>query len=65
MELTLNGKRIETDAPTLEALLISLGYTGNHFAVAVNQNCVPRSRFSEVRVQPKDEIEILGPQQGG
>ena len=65
MQVTVNGERREIAAQTLDALLAELDYEGTHFAIALNYDVVPKSRWSETPLKAGDEIEIITPRQGG
>ena len=65
MRVIVNGEPREIAAASLEALLRELDYDGTHFAIAVNYNVVPRSRWAETALGNGDEIEIITPRQGG
>jgi sulfur carrier protein len=65
MRLTVNGEQREISADHVEALLAELEYEGTHFAIALNFDVLPRSRWAQTRLRPGDEIEIITPRQGG
>jgi sulfur carrier protein len=65
MFLIVNGERKETTASRVDALLGELEYEGNHLAVAVNYDVVPRTRWAETALNDGDQVEILTPRQGG
>lgn len=65
MFLIVNGERRETTATRVDALLGELDYEGNHLAVAVNYDVVPRARWAETTLNDGDQVEILTPRQGG
>jgi sulfur carrier protein len=65
MRVTVNGEQREIASVRLDALLSELDYQGTHFAVAVNYDVLPKSRWAETALQPGDEIEIITPRQGG
>ncbi|WP_315838012.1 sulfur carrier protein ThiS [Bradyrhizobium prioriisuperbiae] len=65
MFLIVNGERRETTATRVDALLGELDYEGNHLAVAVNYDVVPRTRWAETTLNDGDQVEILTPRQGG
>ncbi len=65
MRVIVNGEHCEVQAATVAALLGELDYAGNHFAVAVNFDVIPKSRWSEAELRSGDEIEIITPRQGG
>ena len=65
MRVTVNGEPREIKASRVDALLSELDYEGTHFAIAVNYDVVPRSRWAETALSSGDEIEIITPRQGG
>ncbi|UGY16583.1 sulfur carrier protein ThiS [Bradyrhizobium septentrionale] len=65
MRVIVNGEHREIAASSVDALLAELDYEGTHFAIALNYDVVPKSRWAETRLQAGDEIEIITPRQGG
>ena len=65
MRVTVNGEQREISSASVDALLAELEYEGTHFAIALNYDVLPRSRWAETRLQAGDEIEIITPRQGG
>jgi sulfur carrier protein len=65
MRLIVNGEPREIAASHVDALLAELDYEGSHFAIALNYDVVPKSRWAETALQAGDEIEIITPRQGG
>ena len=65
MRVTVNGEDREITANSVAALLGELDYEGTHFAIALNYDVVPRSRWAETALHAGDEIEIITPRQGG
>jgi sulfur carrier protein len=65
MRVTVNGEQREIGSDSVDALLRELDYEGTHFAIAVNYDVVPRSRWAETALSNGDEIEIITPRQGG
>jgi sulfur carrier protein len=65
MRVIVNGEQREISSHSVEALLAELEYQGTHFAIAVNYDVLPKSRWAETRIQAGDEIEIITPRQGG
>ena len=65
MRVTVNGEQRDISASHVDALLDELDYEGRHFAIALNYDVLPRSRWAETRLRPGDEIEIITPRQGG
>lgn len=66
LDISLNGKRTETAAPTLQALLLAQGYELQAaFACAINNTFVPRPQWPERLLQNGDRIDIVTPITGG
>ena len=65
MQVTVNGEAREISATRVDALLAELDYEGTHFAIALNYDVVPKSRWAETALKAGDEIEIITPRQGG
>jgi sulfur carrier protein len=65
MRVTVNGEAREISAGSVDALLGELDYEGTHFAIALNYDVVPKSRWAETEIKSGDEIEIITPRQGG
>jgi sulfur carrier protein len=65
MRVTVNGEEREINSASVDALLGELDYEGTHFAIALNYDVVPKSRWAETPIKSGDEIEIITPRQGG
>lgn len=67
MRLRVNGQWRELEAPTLAALLESLGIQRERrgIAVAVNGEVVRRDRWDSFHLNENDEIEVIHAVQGG
>jgi sulfur carrier protein len=65
MRVTVNGEQREIASASLDAVLSELEYEGTHFAIALNYDVLPRSRWAETPLKNGDEIEIITPRQGG
>ena len=65
MRVIINGESREIAANSVAALLSELDYEGTHFAVALNYDVVPKSRWRDTPLNAGDEIEIITPRQGG
>ncbi|WP_315762789.1 MULTISPECIES: sulfur carrier protein ThiS [unclassified Bradyrhizobium] len=65
MRVTVNGEARDISSTSVAALLAELDYEGTHFAIALNYDVVPKSRWAETPVKAGDEIEIITPRQGG
>ena len=65
MRVIVNGEQREIASSSVDALLGELEYEGTHFAVALNFDVLPRSRWAQTPIKNGDEIEIITPRQGG
>jgi sulfur carrier protein len=65
MRVIVNGEAREIASARVDALLSELEYEGTHFAIALNFDVLPRSRWAETPLKSGDEIEIITPRQGG
>jgi sulfur carrier protein len=65
MRVMVNGEAREIASASVDALLAELEYEGTHFAIALNFDVVPRSRWADTLLKSGDEIEIITPRQGG
>ena len=65
MRVTINGEAREITASRVDALLSELEYEGTHFAIALNYDVLPKSRWAATPLKNGDEIEIITPRQGG
>jgi sulfur carrier protein len=65
MRVIVNGEEREISSSSVGALLGELDYEGTHFAIALNYDVVPKSRWAETEIKSGDEIEIITPRQGG
>jgi sulfur carrier protein len=61
----INGEEREIAATRLDALLGELDFEGTHFAIALNYDVLPKSRWAATTLKAGDEIEIITPRQGG
>ena len=65
-EISLNGKRLQIEAATLQALLLAQAYDlKSAFACSVNNSFVPRQQWPERTLQSGDRIDIVTPITGG
>ncbi len=65
MRVTVNGEAREISSESVDALLAELDYEGTHFAIALNYDVLPKSKWAETPLKSGDEIEIITPRQGG
>jgi len=64
--LSLNGRAVSTEAPTLADLLRAEGFDlSGAMACAVNQSFVPRSQWAARPLADGDEIDVISPVTGG
>ena len=65
MRVIVNGEQRDISSDSVDALLGELEYEGTHFAIALNYDVLPKSRWAETTLKAGDEIEIITPRQGG
>ena len=65
MRVIVNGEQREIASSHIDVLLGELEYEGTHFAVALNYDVLPKSRWAQTALKNGDEIEIITPRQGG
>jgi sulfur carrier protein len=65
MRVIVNGETREIVSTRVDALLGELEYEGAHFAIALNYDVLPRSKWAQTALKTGDEIEIITPRQGG
>jgi sulfur carrier protein len=65
MRVTVNGEPREIASSSVDALLGELEYEGTHFAIALNYDVLPKSRWAQTPLRSGDQIEIITPRQGG
>lgn len=66
MKIIINGETKEVDEKlTAHALLHSLNLADKKLALEVNEEIVPRSKFTEFMFQPGDRVEIIRAIGGG
>lgn len=62
----LNNQLVDVAANTsLHEFLLNQHYKDQHFAVAINDQFVPRSTYQNHVLKTDDRIEIIVPMQGG
>jgi sulfur carrier protein len=70
LEIELNGARHVLDAvappaASLHDLVESLGLSGQALALAVNRSVVPRERWRETFLAPRDRVDVVRAIGGG
>jgi thiamine biosynthesis protein ThiS len=66
VELTINGdKREVKESQNLADLVKELDIQAPNFAIALNQQVVPRSKYDSTAIKDNDKIEIVHAVGGG
>ena len=66
LEIELNGApHVLPRAASLHELVESLGLSGQALALAVNRHVVPRERWGETALQPRDQVDVVRAIGGG
>lgn len=66
IEVSLNDERVQLPEPTpLQTALAQWQYGEGKFAVAINGEFVPRSRYGAAVVNDGDRLDIVEPVGGG
>lgn len=64
MIVIINGEPTDTISTNLAGLVAKLNIEGA-FALAHNENFVPKSQYADTPITENDRIEIVAPMQGG
>jgi len=65
MNIIVNNEPKQVSNDTIQNLLDELGYEQQQFAIALNEDFVPRSHYATTHLTENDRIEIVAPMQGG
>ena len=66
MQLTINGeKRVIKESKNLADLIKELDIKAPNFAMALNQQVVPRSKYDSTIIKENDKVEIVHAVGGG
>lgn len=66
LNIIVNGKPVTVEKSTSVAeALDELGFEGKHFAVALNEDFVPKTAYTETPIHDGDQLEVLAPLRGG
>ena len=66
MQLTVNGeKRFIKESKNLADLIKELDIKAPNFAMALNQQVVPRSKYDSTSIKENDKVEIVHAVGGG
>ena len=60
MRVTVNGEPREITSASVDALLSELEYEGTHFAIAVNYDVLPKSRWAETMATMSQKFKEMG-----
>ena len=65
-DIFINGAALQTQASTLQALLLERGFAMDAaFACAVNNTFVPRPHWPQQPLQAGDRVDVIAPITGG
>tara|TARA_Y100001960_G_scaffold209638_1_gene218900 strand:- start:335 stop:538 length:204 start_codon:yes stop_codon:yes gene_type:complete len=66
VQLTINGeKRVIKESKNLADLIKELDIKAPNFAMALNQQVVPRSKYDSTSIKENDKVEIVHAVGGG
>ncbi len=66
ISIKINDKTISTPKATSVAdALVNQGYHNTPFAVAINQQFIPKSQYAHTLLNDNDIMDIVSPMQGG
>ena len=65
IELVVNGRKTDSEARTLAALVVERGLANAKVATAVNGQFVPEARRATTALDRGDRVEIVSARQGG
>ena len=65
MNILVNGVEQVVVNTSLKKIIEEMGFAGKNFAVAVNENFVPRANYESVELNNGDQLDIVAPMQGG
>ena len=65
IEIILNGIKQTSSETNLSLFLASRENEGANFAVAVNEEFIPKCNYQSVELKSGDRIELVVPMQGG
>ena len=66
MQLTINGEKREIkESKNLADLIKELDIQAPNFAMALNQQVVPRSKYNSTTIKENDKVEIVHAVGGG
>lgn len=64
--VVVNGKKEKLErSHTVQEALVELGYEDTYFAVAVNEEFVPKLEYTRTPLKEGDRLEVLSPIRGG
>lgn len=63
--ILLNDETVHVSATNVNELISEIKAEAGTFAIALNQEFIPRSDYTTTSVQDGDKLEFLSPMQGG
>ncbi|ASQ47462.1 sulfur carrier protein ThiS [Legionella clemsonensis] len=66
INIYLNNKKYQIKSElSLQEFLLAHNYTELHFAIAINNQFIPRPSYGTTLLRESDRIDIIVPMQGG
>ena len=65
MEIVVNGIRLMVEAKDLSDAIEELGYECKKVVVALNNTFIAKEKWSDVRIESGDHLEVLAAIEGG
>lgn len=65
MEIIVNGIRLRVEAKDLSGAIEELGYECQKVVIALNNTFVAKAKWSEMRIESGDHLEVLAAIEGG
>lgn len=65
ISIQINGENKMIGEQNLAAILEQYADAKSPFAIAINEQFIPRDQYSSTQLKPGDRVEIVSPMQGG
>ncbi len=65
ISIQINGEKQNIDEQNLAQFLEQFTDAKSPFAVAINEQFIPRDQYPFTQLNPGDRVEIVSPMQGG